>query len=370
MRETGEPGRRLRVAMVAPPSVRIPPRRYGGTELVVAELIDGLVEQGAQVTLFASGDSRGGYRHRCEVRSLFEDPSWPPAHWVDADHSAFAFHELAQAGNAFDVIHAHLPELLPLAPLLPQPVVYTLHHEVVDQLSRLYSRHPEVTYACISARQLELCGPFNHGAVVHHGIDAGRYRLGAVDPEHLAFLGRLSEVKGPDRAIDVARLARLRIRVAGRPHEQDHEFFLDKVQARLRQPHVSYLGEIGHHAKVELLSRARALLFPIGWEEPFGLAAIEAMLCGCPVLAFPRGAVPEIVDEGLTGFLAHDEHEMARLIRGPAAPERFDRAACRQRAIERFGMTRMVGQYLHLYWEAIERAALKALAPLSPRLPI
>jgi glycosyltransferase involved in cell wall biosynthesis len=354
--------------MVAPPFLAVPPEHDGGAEVVVAELVDGLVDRGAEVVLFSTADSRGGFRHPCEVRALFEEAQWPPSIYAEVDHSAFVFQELLDGDDDFDLVHTHCPTLLPLASLLGTPVVSTLHHQRQEDLSRLYGSHPEVGYACSSARQRELCGPFELGAVIHHGINPGRFRLGAVRPDAVAFLGRLSEVEGPHLAIDVALRAGLAIRVGGQPHPRDAEFVEAALRSRMSEPHVEHLGEVGHSDKVELLSTARALLFPIDWEEPFGLAALEAMVCGCPVIAFRRGAAPELIDEGITGFLAEDEGQMVELLHGPARPGVFDRAACREHAIRRFSAARMVDDYLDLYASAIQRAALEPLIEFTPDL--
>ncbi|MBI5546888.1 MAG: glycosyltransferase, partial [Deltaproteobacteria bacterium] len=234
----------------------------------------------------------------------------------------------------------------------------TLHHNYDRDLWRLYQAHPEVTYVSISERQLQLNGPFMHGAVIHHGIDPARYRLGPVRAEEAAFLGRLSRVKGPHVALDVARRSGLRLRVAGRAHKEDSPYFEAEVEPRLQEAHVEYLGELSHEPKAALLSTARALLFPIDWEEPFGLVAVEAMLSGCPVIAFGRGSVPEILDEGITGFVARDEEHMVELLReGPACPEVFDRRRCRARAISRFAASRMVDDYLRVYTAARSASA-------------
>lgn len=344
----------LRVAVISTPFLSVPPPHYGGTELVVAELVDGLLERGADVTVFATGDSRGGFRRACEVRAVFASAAWPPDPFVELEHCAFALREIASDEAPFDLVHAHTPSFLPLARrLLPEtPLVLTLHHGFDPSLTGLYQRHADVAFAAISARQLELMGPLERSAVIHHGLSPDRYRLGEVRADAVAFLGRLARVKAPHLAVDVARVAGLTLRIGGEPHAEDRDYFREEVSPRLRQPHVEYLGAVDHPRKLELLSTARALLFPIDWEEPFGLVAVEAMLCGCPVVAFPRGAVPELIEEGVTGFIARDPEHMAQLLVGPAHPERFDRGRCRARAATRFSARRMVDDYLELFERA------------------
>lgn len=368
MRQQGR--QHLRVAMVSTPFVPVPPRQYGGTELVVAELIDGLVERGARVTLFAAGDSRGGYHRACPVRSWFKDSTWPPSVYKELEHSSFALGELLARQGEFELVHAHCATFLPLTLQLDLPVIYTLHHPYDDELCRLYGDFQRITYVAISARQQQLCGPFARGAVIHHGVDPERYRLGQVRPDTVAFLGRLSRVKAPHRAIEIAAAAGLRLRIGGRAHEEDAEYFRAEVRPRLGGPLVEHLGEIGHEPKVELLSTSRALLFPIEWEEPFGLVMIEAMLCGCPVIAYARGAAPEVIDEGITGFLARDEKQMVELLEGPAHPDLFDRKRCRAHAAGRFSAARMVADYLRVYQaahlQALAEREVEAEAALQP----
>ncbi len=351
--------RRLKVAIVAPPFVPVPPGAYGGTELIVAELVDGLIERGADVTLYACGTSRGGLRHGCEVRSFFRTPLWPPSEQAELEHAAFVVRDMLSRPGGFDLVHSHVPSFLPLASRLNLPVVHTIHHDAKSPHCATYANLPEVEYVAISERQQRLCGPFARAHVVHHGLDPTRYRLARNTPRDdcgVAFIGRLSRSKGPHLAIDVARAAGLRIQLGGEAHEpEDSGYFADDLEWRLACDHVTWYGPVDQSRKADILTCARALLFPISWEEPFGLVMIEAMLSGCPVVAFRRGSVPEIVEEGVTGFIVRDEEEMAAILRGPAHPARFDRARCRRRAIERFASDRMVDDYLAVYATAFER---------------
>ncbi|MHB1844811.1 MAG: glycosyltransferase family 4 protein [Deltaproteobacteria bacterium] len=337
----------MRIALVSTPFVCVPPRGYGGTELIVDELCRRLVALGHDVTLFATGDSSAP----CEVRYLFQRARWPPTALDEQEHAAFAMEEIAADGD-FDVIHGHLPTLVPLARSSGVPLVQTLHHEQKDRLTALYRRHPEVRFVAISESQRAL-EPGLDAAVVHHGLEIERYPEGRPSGEpYVAFLGRLSRCKGPADAIDAARLAGLPLRIAGKPHDEpgDAKYFERLVRPRLSLPGVEWLGEVAHEEKVALLGGAAALLFPIAWEEPFGLVAIEAMLCGCPVIAFPRGAVPELVDEGVTGCLVRSVEELALALR--VKLPMLDRARCRERARERFSVERMTDRYLGLYARA------------------
>ena len=340
---------RLRIAMVSTPYVAVPPARYGGTELVVSELVNGLVLRGHEVVLFATGDSRVP----CELRSRFPGPIWPPDPLTEMTYAAWAVQTIRRAQRRFDIVHAHVPALLPFAPLLGRvPVVYTLHHDRDERLAQLYADLPAgVHYVTISRRQASLFPELPQGRVVHHGLNPDAYPFGGSGGGHLAFLGRFSEVKGPDIAIAVAGRLGRPLHMGGTPHDEDEAFARDVLAPLLEESHVRNLGELGHARKVEMLAGADALLFPIRWEEPFGLVMIEAMLCGTPVVAFRGGAVAEVVEHGVTGFVARDEDEMVRLVRDEVP--RLDRRRVRARAVERFSCAQMVDSYVDVYADAI-----------------
>lgn len=337
--------------MISTPFVSTPPRGYGGTELVVAELVEGLMARGHDVTLFATGDSITS----AQLRSLYAFAQWPPNVLHDINHVTWA---LAQARSGeFDVVHAHSAAALAYARLGGDlPLVYTLHHARDAELSRFYVDFPEPHYVAISADQARREIPLRHLSVIHHGLDPSCYQCSETPGEHVCFIGRFAPTKGPDAAMDAALAAGVPISVAGECHDVDREFHDREVMPRLAQPHVTYLGSIGMDRKAPLLRDARALLAPISWNEPFGLVLIEAMLSGCPVVAFPRGSVPELVEPGVTGFIAHSAAEMAELIRRGGPLDSFDRARCRARAIERFGRDRMVRGYERLYSQLLAPA--------------
>lgn len=336
--------------MISTPFVSVPPPRYGGTELIVAELVTGLAAAGHEVTLFATGDSRGG--ENVSVRARFDRPRWPPEAYVELDHASFAIEEVLADARGFDVVHSHVPSALPFARLLDAPMVYTVHHDDGPEYARLQSLYgrSRAHFVAISARQRALMQELSPARVIHHGLDPGCHRFGAGDGGYCAFLGRFAREKGPHAAIDAARAAGVSIRLGGAPHWRDHDYFEREIGARLCKPGVTAVGEIGGRDKRDFLADACALLFPVDWEEPFGLVMIEAMLSGTPVLAFARGSVPEIVEEGVTGFICRDVDEMAARLR---AIGDFDRAACRRRALERWTSARMVREYVALY-EAVQ----------------
>ncbi|MBS2030608.1 MAG: glycosyltransferase family 4 protein [Deltaproteobacteria bacterium] len=344
----------LRLAMVAPPCLPVPPRGYGGTELVIAELVDGLSALGVEVTLFAAPGSRGGFQGRCEVVSPLSRAIWPPR--VDAEvlHCRRAAALIARDGR-FDLVHAHCPAMADFAHWLGAPLVLSVHHALGRD-----GASPRVHHAFVSQSQREQWSRSARGEVIHHGLSARRYPLGRGDGGYAAFLGRFSAQKGLHHAIDASARAGLELHAAGSMHPEDRTYFAAELAKRLRLPHVRALGEVDHAGKLALLRGAVALCFPIAWEEPFGLAMLEAMLCGTPVLAFPRGAAVEVVDDGVTGFLVDSPRELAHALKRLAV-HGFDRLRCREQAMARFGRDAMVARHLALYTRALETARTRSI---------
>lgn len=336
----------MRIALISTPFVAVPPRRYGGTELVVAELAEGLVASGHEVELFGTGDSHTS----AELRSLYPRAQWPPEMLTDLNHVTWAMQQVMERGP-FDVIHAHSALALACARLVPGvPLVYTLHHERDEKLSAFYGFCKDAQYVAISHDQRQREIELDHVQVIHHGLDVDRYHCApSAAGDYVCFVGRVCRVKGPHTAIRAAAAAGVPIRVAGDIHPPDAQWAEREVQSLLTASHVSYLGPIGPKQKVPLLCGARALLAPIEWNEPFGLILIEAMLSGCPVVAFPRGSVPELVEQGVTGFIAESFDDMVKLIRRGGPVDTFDRVRCRRRAVERFSRERMVAEHIRLY---------------------
>jgi len=342
----------VRIAVVSTSAVAVPPPGYGGTEEMVHDLTEGLVQAGHEVTLFATGDSQTA----AALRFLYPRAVWPPDPLAESLHAAWACSELARGG--WDVVHAHQPAMVALSALVPAPLVYTLHHERRDVLSTLYARFPDVQYVAISARQRDLETPLPHVTVVHHGVDPARFPLVERPSSYVAFIGRFAPEKAPHLAIDAARMAGVAIRLAGRPHVgEGEEYHAREMEPRLRYDGVTWVGEVGGDDKAAFLGGARAMLLPICWEEPFGLVTVEAMLTGTPVIAFARGSAPEIVEDGVTGFVVEDVAGMAGAIPRAAT---LDRERIRARAIARFRAARMVGDHLDVYRAAIARRAASA----------
>ncbi|NUP11255.1 MAG: glycosyltransferase family 4 protein [Polyangiaceae bacterium] len=340
----------MRIALVSTCAVSTPPAGYGGTELVVAELAKGLVESGHDVVLYATGDSTA----EVPIRSLFETPVWPPDDLAEQRHAAFAFDDLRK--RDIDVVHVNHACALPFRFTTPAPCVLTVHHDRIERLIPHYEAFPDVNFVGISERQAELSPEIPFARVIHHGIDTSLYPEGSGRGDYVAFLGRFCEDKGTHLAIDAAEMAGMPIQLGGAIHGIDdaQRYFEREVRPRLARlgERATWRGELSHEPKIALLSDARATLFPIQWEEPFGLVMIESMLVGTPVVAFRHGSAPEVVEEGVTGFIVDSMEEMSARLKtlGP-----FDRARCRARALERWSTQRMTRDYVDLYRELVER---------------
>ncbi len=336
----------MRIAVISTPFIRVPPTGYGGTELFCYELTEELTARGHDVTVFTTGDAIVSGKKR----ALYHRPSWPPTAADELNHAAWALTEVAR--GHYDVVHLNSSLGVPLGSFVRVPMVYTIHHKREEGISRIFATHPEPFYVAISKRQLDLEIPLPHSTVIHHGLSPKRYPPSFEDAGYLVHIGRYSEEKGTHSAIDIAGLAGLPIHLAGRPHPGDFSYFSEVVAPRLSLPNVHEHGEVNHEQKVTLLRGARAVVCPLEWEEPFGLVAIEAMLWGTPVLGYARGSFPEIVDEGVTGFLAPsgDVEALAAAARGL---DRFDRARCARRARERFSTAVMTNAYEAVYHRAI-----------------
>jgi glycosyltransferase involved in cell wall biosynthesis len=342
----------MRIAQVAPLCESVPPSRYGGTERVVSHLTEELVRLGHEVTLFASGDS---------VTSARLVPGCPRALWQEPacretlPHHLRLMEQVFADLSRFDILHFHTDYVhFPLLRRQPWPSVTTLHGflspaDVVPFLEE----YPEIPLVSISEAQRQPIDRANWIATIHHGLPEGLHAPGEMQRGYLAFLGRISPEKRLDRAIEVAQRTGVPLKVAARIYPEEEGYFKARIEPLLRKasPLVEFIGEIGGRTKNEFLQGARALLFPIDWEEPFGLVMIEAMACGTPVIAWRRGSVPEIIDDGLTGFVVDDIDAAVGAVRRVGE---IDRHMCRSVFEKRFGLSRMVEQYLAVYTRAIE----------------
>jgi glycosyltransferase involved in cell wall biosynthesis len=342
----------LRIAQVTPLYEAVPPRLYGGTERVVAHLTDALVELGCDVTLFASAEAQTKAR-LVPVRdqAIRLDPA-PLKSDLAAHLSMIA--DVRRRAHQFDVVHFHTDMIhFPFFEHMPGRTLTTLHGRLdLKDLEAVYRRWPQFPLVSISDNQREPLAFANWMATVPHGMSADLYDFHPQSQGYLAFLGRISPEKRPDRAIAIAKAAGKRLKIAAKVDPVDRTYFEDQIEPLLDFDQVEFVGEIGDAQKSAFLGGADALLFPIDWPEPFGLVMIEAMACGTPVIAYDCGSAPEVVEDGLTGFIVHD---LAEAVDAVGRARRLDRAAIRARFEERFSAIAMAERYIQLYGRLAQR---------------
>jgi glycosyltransferase involved in cell wall biosynthesis len=335
----------MRIAQVAPLYESVPPKLYGGTERVVSYLTEELVLQGHDVTLFASGDSTTSARlvPLCpRALRLNRNCVDPLAHHILLMERVF------QEAGQFDILHFHCDYLhFPLSRLRLARNLTTLHGRLdIPDLLPLFREFSDMPVVSISDAQRRPLPWLNWQRTIHHGLPRDLYRRQLRPGKYLAFLGRISPEKGLDRAIDIAKRTGIPLSIAAKVDRVDEQYFKRVIRSLLNHPLVEFVGEIGETEKEEFLGNAIALLAPVNWPEPFGLVMIEAMACGTPVIAFRRGSVPEVVDEGESGFVVDDVETAVEAV-GKA--QRLDRWKCRQAFERRFTTVRMANDYVAVY---------------------
>jgi glycosyltransferase involved in cell wall biosynthesis len=343
----------MRIGLIASPFISVPPPAYGGTELFIANLAEGLMRLGADVCVYTNGESSV----KAEVRWVFPRHQWPLSSELagvtrELDHSSWA---IADAERNCDVIHVNSALALPFSRLTTKPVVCTMHHPFEHELAELYKRHGHVAYVAISSHQA-----LQHKAiaprVIQHGVDLSQYRFSDKKRPYVCFLGRICPVKGAHNAIEIAKRAGIPLKIAGEVQPIFREYFDSKIRPHVDGRNVEFVGPADLAMKNELLGNAAAMLFPIEWQEPFGLAMIEAMACGTPVIAFPGGSVEELVDNGITGKVCSTVDEAANCLKEDVFHPRMVRAW----AEKRFSSDGMARQYHSLYGDLVEETTLPA----------
>jgi len=357
----------MKIAQISPLMESVPPRLYGGSERIVSYLTDELVRQGHDVTLFASGDSVSSANLvRCVPMALrldanVKDPI--PYYMLMLDR-------VREMADEFDILHFHIDQFhFPLFRPIAQRTVTTLHgRQDLHDLKPLYVGFSDMPLVSISNSQRKPIANANFAATVYHGLPAQTLKPNyKPSGDYVAFLGRISPEKRPDRAIRIAQALGLRIKIAAKIDKVDEAYFREHIASLFNLPGVEYIGEIDERSKSEFLGEASALLFPIDWPEPFGLSMIEAMACGTPVLAFRCGSVPEIIDPGVTGLIVDSMDEAIRVMPQVLA---LDRRAVRQKFEQRFSASRMAKDYVQVYRSLIKQQALPERdAPVSRRPP-
>jgi glycosyltransferase involved in cell wall biosynthesis len=336
----------MRIAQIAPLMESVPPRLYGGTERIVSYLTEELVQQGHSVTLFASGDSvTSADLVPCSRRALRLDPGVQDP----IPHYMLMLDKVHRLAESFDVLHFHIDLFqFPLFRSLADRTVTTLHgRQDLPDLRGFYRGFSEMPLVSITDAQRQPIASANFAGTVLHGLPLHLHQP-VLEPrgQYVAFLGRISPEKRPDRAIRIARAAGVPLKIAAKVDKVDEAYFRAEIEPLLKGPGVEFIGEIGEREKSEFLGQALALLFPVAWPEPFGLVMIEAMACATPVLAFRCGSVPEIVDDGVTGFIVESEEEAIRALPRVSS---LDRKLVRQRFERRFSAARMANDYVSIY---------------------
>ena len=356
----------MHIAQIAPLTEAVPPKLYGGTERVVSWLTEELIALGHEVTLFASGDS---------VTSARLEANWPRALRLDGSvRDPNALHMMMlervyQRAATFDMLHFHLDYYpFSLFSRQPTPFVTTLHGRLdLPEHQPVFDTFSHIPVVSISNAQRRPLPQANWVRTVHHGLPENLLRPKPVEPSYFAFLGRIAPEKGVDRAIRIAQHCGRPLKVAAKVDNVDREYFEEKILPMMKSARVDYVGEINDAGKSEFLSGALALLVPIDWPEPFGLVMIEAMACGTPVIAFNRGSAPEVIEDGLTGFVVEDVNGAIGAV---DRLSHLSRAAIRRRFEQRFTARRMAQDYLAAYRSMTDRLAphLRLVSDDAPAL--
>ncbi|HUO49990.1 MAG TPA: glycosyltransferase family 4 protein [Candidatus Paceibacterota bacterium] len=340
----------MRIAQLAPLAERVPPKKYGGTERVIYTLTEELVKRGHDVTLFASGDSLTSARLRSVfARSLREarvnDPYGLNPLTLLQIGTAYA------SQDDFDIIHDHLPPIsFPTANLARTPTVITMHGPFNAEARKLLQALRTPHIVTISKAQPVGAADFNHGGTIYNGLNMEHYPFGKEMGNYLLFVGRISMEKGVHAAIDVANELDMPLLIAAKLDNVERRYFREFIEPRLSS-RVEWIGEVDEEERNKLMASARCFLHPVMWREPFGLTLIESMACGCPVVAFNKGSIPEIVKDGETGYVVEDVEEMAVAVEAIHA---IDRATCRAWVLENFNGKKMADGYEALFTRLVE----------------
>ncbi|RLG12892.1 glycosyltransferase family 4 protein [Candidatus Pacearchaeota archaeon] len=350
----------MRIAQVAPLYESVPPKLYGGTERVVSYLTEELVRRGHEVILFASGDS---------ITKANLVPICPKALRLSSNcKDPIVYHlvmleEVYKRAQFFDIIHFHTEYLhLPLAIRHDTPFITTLHGRLdLPEYIPLFKNYKSTPFVSISNAQRKPLPWLNWEATVYHGLPEDLYKFHPKPGKYLAFLGRISPEKRPDRAIKIAEKVGIPLKIAAKVDKADEMYFKEVIKPMFKSPWVEYIGEIGEREKNEFLGNAYALLFLIDWPEPFGLVMVESLACGTPVIAWNCGSVPEIIENGKTGFIVSSLEEAEKAV---YKIEKLKRENCREVFEKRFTVKRMVDEYLRVYERVVsrkEKVLLKAV---------
>jgi len=346
----------MRIAQVTPLWYAVPPYTYGGSELIVSMLTEELIRRGHEVTLFATGDAKTAGRLM---------PIWPKGLVKANLATPFAAHfavqallykELLEKQNDFDIIHDHSEEYgTPFTPFLKPPIVSTLHNPLTEERIILYKKFPNINYVAISKNQKRSGPGINIVKTIYHGIPIEKYDFNPKPKNYLFWLSSIQPDKGTAAAIEIAKMAGENLIISGPIHSHNADYFEYRIKPLIDGKQIQFVGEADFEKKVELFKNAKALLFPIRRQEPFGLVVIESMACGTPVIAFKEGSMPELIEHGKTGFLVNSTEEAVRALK---RVKKISRSYCREYAKKNFPLKKMVNRYERLY-KKIFKSSLK-----------
>ncbi len=351
----------MKIAQVSPLYESVPPLLYGGTERIVSYLTEELVSLGHEVTLFASGDSQTKAKLLSPCKSsLRMDASCED----QLAHHILLLELVEQEKHKFDIIHYHIDYLhFPFSRRSSIPHITTLHgKQSVPDLAPLYKEYIDMPVVSISDEQRRPLPNANWISTIYHGLPLNLYSLGRGEGGYLAFVGRLSPEKRPDRAIDIALQTGIPLKIAAKINKNETEYFQEKIKPMMDHPLIEFVGEIGEAEKGDFLGKAKALLFPIDWPEPFGLVMIEALACGTPVIAYRNGSVPEVIEYGKTGFIVSNQQEAYKAVEDVSF---ISRERCRAVFEQRFSASRMTQEYLKAYQKVINSTGKRPLMRIA-----
>jgi len=333
----------MRIAQVAPLWIPVPPYTYGGTELVVSWLCDELVRRGHEVTLFATEDSK------TQAKLI---PIWPKALWrakLKTPHAVFSllYEKLISLQDQFDIIHDHCEfYTVPYSKFLKPPIITTLHHPLTEETIILYKKFPNINFIAISKNQRRLGPGINIVKTIYHGLPIEKYDFNPEPKNYLLWLSKIMPEKGIAQAIDIAKLSGENLIISGNIPPEYGDYFDFRIKPLIDGKKIQFVGASDFSKKIELLKNAKAFLFPVKRPEPFGLVVIEAMACGTPVIAFKEGSMPELIEDGKTGFLVKNIEEACQSLK---KINKISREYCREYVKKNFNLKRMVNRYEKLY---------------------
>jgi glycosyltransferase involved in cell wall biosynthesis len=347
--------RRLRIAQVAPIIESVPPKKYGGSERVVHALTEELVKKGHEVTLYASGDSQTSAKLVSVYPRSLREARMKDLYLMN-DLTILNTGIVYKTEEKFDIIHDHnAPFSLPIANMSRTPVVITMHNHFTVTNRYLFQTFTRAHLVAISQSQADSAKNAKVSGVIYNGLSMKHYPFSLKSDGYLLYVGRISPEKGLHHAIEVAQILNTPLVIAAKLDPKDMQYYKEYIEQSLSNEYVKWVGEVGEKERNELMSKALCLLHPVTWKEPFGLSMIEAMATGCPVIAFNQGSIPEIIEDGKTGFIVHDIQEMVEAV---MRIDTIDRYECRRHVLFKFNAQNMTDSYEKLYYKIVAESQI------------